>query len=59
MKQIAIGFGTVIVVFALVQLLIAVLPFLLGVIGVVLIWFAIARIVKTCFDIVNHDIWRM
>ena len=59
MKPIATGFGTVILVLAVVQLVIAVLPFVLGAAGVVLIWFVIVRIIKTCFDIVNHDIWRM
>jgi hypothetical protein len=59
MKQIAVGFGTVILMMALVQLVIAVLPFILGVAGVVFLWIVIPRIIKTSFDIVNHDIWRM
>ena len=59
MKQIAVGFGITLLVIALVQLVIAILPFLLGIAGVVFLWFVIPRIIKTSFDIVNHDIWRM
>ena len=55
MKRIAVGFGTVILMMALVQLVLAVLPFLLGIAGVVFLWIAIPRIIRTSFDIVNHD----
>jgi hypothetical protein len=54
-KQVAIGFGVVILMMALVQLVLAVLPFLLGIAGVVFLWIAIPRIIRTSFDIVNHD----
>ena len=59
MKQIGVGFGITILVIALVQLVLAVLPFLLGIAGVVFIWFIIPRIIRTSFNIVNHDIWKM
>jgi hypothetical protein len=59
MKQVAIGVGIVFGVVALVPLVIAIIPFLIGLAGVAVLWFTIPRIIKGCYDIVNHDIWRM
>jgi hypothetical protein len=54
---VAIGVGGVVVI--LIPILIAAIPFILGLLGVALIWFCLARIVRRCWEIANHDVWRM
>jgi hypothetical protein len=58
-KQVAIGVGVAFMLVGLVPLVIAAIPFIVGLAGVAVLWFTIPRIIKGCFDIVNHDIWKM
>ena len=59
MKQVAMAVGIVFGVVALVPLVIAIIPFLAGLGGVAVLWFTIPRIIKGCYDIANHEIWKM
>ena len=59
MKHVLIVFGVAGFLLAVAPIIVAVVPFILAVIGVVFCWFGIAWIIKTCWEIVNHDIWRM
>lgn len=59
MKTVLVVLGVGVAVIVVTPILIAVVPVVLGLLGVALIWFCLVRIVKRCFEIANHDVWKM
>ena len=59
MRYVLIAIGAAGVLLAIAPLVIAVIPFLVGIAGAVFCFFGVAWIIKRCIDIANHDIWRM
>lgn len=58
MKHILIVLGVAGFLLALAPAIVALIPFVLGVLGAVFCLFGTAWIVKRCWDIATHDVWK-